>query len=54
MVESYAMDVAKMHRAFVDSKNHFLSEPPLPEASADGGGEDAGLSEKTTRFIYIP
>ena len=33
MVESYAMDVANMHTAFVHAKNHFSSQTPLPEAS---------------------
>jgi hypothetical protein len=32
MVVSYAMDVAKIHTAFVHAKNHFISQPPLPEA----------------------
>ena len=33
MVESYAMDVAKMHTAFVHAKNHFISQPPLLKAA---------------------
>ena len=33
MVESYAMDVVKMHTVVVHAKNHFISQPPLPEAS---------------------
>ena len=33
MVESYAMDVAKMHTAFVHAKNRFISQPPLLEAA---------------------
>jgi hypothetical protein len=33
MVESYAMDVVKMHTAFVQAKNHSISQTPLPEAS---------------------
>lgn len=32
MVQSYAMDVAKMHTAFVHAENHVISQPPLPEA----------------------
>ncbi len=30
MVQSYAMDVSN---AFVDAKNHIISQPPLPEAA---------------------
>ena len=33
MVESYAMDVAKMHTTFVHAKNHFISQPPLLEGT---------------------
>ena len=38
MIESYGMDVAKMHKALVDSKNQFLSEPPLQELSRANDG----------------
>ena len=33
MVESYAMDVVKMHTAFVDTNNNFVSQPSLIEMS---------------------
>ena len=33
MVESYAMDVVKMHTAFVDTNNNFVSQPSLLETS---------------------
>jgi hypothetical protein len=37
MVESYAMDVAKMHTAFVGTKGHFISEPVVPGTSREDG-----------------
>ena len=33
MVESYAIDVANMHTAFVHAKNHFIPQPTFSAAS---------------------